>query len=131
MKSVDANYIIRIVTNDYPKLAREAWTALHAAPPRSVALADYVISEAIYVLEFHDGYDFSRQQIAEGMRLALELESLVCDTALHDAALAVYETSRFDYVDCLLIAEVQLKRRAAVLSFDKKLQAWLARVGFE
>lgn len=121
MNIVDTNYLVRLFTRSPEHLARQAVVNLQAAQPESIFLRDYVTSELVYVLEFHTQLAYTRSQITEGLLLILSHASLLCDRPLHRAALKIYEKSKFDYVDCLVIAEHHLKRAAKVLSFDKQL----------
>ena len=116
MTIVDTNYLVRLFTNRPKNLANQAIDDLRISEAKSVYLRDYVVSELVYVLEFHAELAYGRRRIAQGLRLILSHPAWVCDHKLHDAALTKYEATKFDYVDCLVIAESQLARATMVLT---------------
>jgi predicted nucleic-acid-binding protein len=125
MTIADTNYLIRLFTKTPANLAKQALANIEASQPDSIRLPDYVISEAVYVLEYHDELAYHRQQITEGLNLILAHPSWRNDRHLHMAALEIYHSQKLDYVDCLAVAELYLHRVTKVLTFDKQLQKYL------
>jgi predicted nucleic-acid-binding protein len=121
MKIVDTNYLVRLFTGAPTHLAQQAVADLHDSSPGNVRLPDYVISELLYVLQFHEQFDYTIHEIAEGVRTILSHAAWQCDRELHEAALRIYTSAKLDYVDCLIVAEAKLGRARTVLSFDKRL----------
>ena len=71
-------------------------------------------------------YHVSRSDIAES--LGILLDEVTCRRKrVAAAALGLYSGSSFDFVDCVLAAEVSENGREALI-FDKKLQSLFSRV---
>lgn len=122
MKTVDTNYLVRLFTNQPKDMAVKALTDLEHSEPQDILLPDFVVSELIYVLEFHKELSFKRSDIVEGIRLILSHPAWRVDVELHKIAIAIYEVSpKLDYVDCQLLALHQLKRVEVVLTFDREV----------
>jgi len=121
MKTVDTNYLVRLFTNQPKDMAHQAVQDLEQCEPREVLLPDFVISELIYVLEFHKELSYKRSDTVEGTRLILSHPAWKLDSELHSLSLTIYETSKLDYVDCLVIVMYKLKRVDDVFTFDKEV----------
>lgn len=121
VKVVDTNYLVRLFTGQPAAQRSEVLSTMKQAQNGSILLPDYVLSELIYVLEFHDSLRFTRRDIVSGIHKVLDHPAWRYDKPLHQAALAIYATEKLDYVDCLVAAEQQLARAQAILSFDKQL----------
>ncbi len=102
-------------------MANEAIKYLEQSEPEEILLPDFVISELIYVLEFHKELSYKRSDIIEGIRLILSHPAWKVDNELHSFSLTIYETSKLDYVDCLIIALYKLNRVDNVFTFDKEV----------
>jgi predicted nucleic-acid-binding protein len=122
MKIVDTNYLVRLFTNQPKDLASKALDDIRESSPASLLLSDFVISELVYVLEFHDELAYDRKDITVGLRLILSHPAWKLDDELHNEALSVYEASKLDYVDCLVVAFYKLERAEDILTFDKALK---------
>ncbi len=127
MTIVDTNYLVRLFTKTPPNMAKQVVAELESAQPDSIYLPDYVLSELMYVLAFHHQLSYARDQIFEGIRLILTHPSWRYDRLLHDKALDIYDSTKLDYVDCLVIAEYKLNRATKVMSFDKQLLKTLSK----
>lgn len=121
MKTVDTNYLVRLFTNQPKDLAIRAVQDLEKSTPNEVLLPDFVVSELVYVLELHKELAYTRPEIVEGLRIILSHPAWHTDKELHNKALAIYESYKLDYVDCLVIALYKLKRVANILTFDKEV----------
>jgi predicted nucleic-acid-binding protein len=106
-------------------MARQAVQDLENSEPGGILLPDFVVSELIYVLEFHKELSYKRPDIVEGVRLILSHPAWDVDDKLHSLALTTYETSELDYVDCMMIALYKLNRVDQVLTFDKEVRKQL------
>ncbi len=125
MKTIDTNYLVRLFTNQPKDMANQAVKDLEQSEPGEILLPDFVISELIYVLEFHKELSYKRSDIIEGIRLILSHPAWKVDSELHSFSLTIYETSKLDYVDCLIIALYKLKRVDNVFTFDKEVRKQL------
>lgn len=128
MTIADTNYLVRLFTHKPALQARQALHDLKNSIPESVYLRDYVVSELVYVLEFHTQLAYTRSQITKGTQLILSHPAWRCDRELHSEALGIFEgEKKLDYVDCLVAAEHNLGRADKTWTFDKELKKYLAR----
>lgn len=127
MKTVDTNYLVRLFTNRPEETARKVIYELEQSNPGEVLLPDFVVSELMYVLEFHAELAYSRADIIEGVRLILAHPAWRVDHELHQRSLEIYESAGLDYVDCLTLAAYRLERVDTVLTFDKTILKQLRR----
>lgn len=98
-------------------MARRA-TAFLASAERLVLL-DLVVAECVYVLESF--YEVPRPRVAELMRAALAMPTVITDTELLLRALEIYEVERLDFAEAYLVAEAELSGVGAVASFDEAI----------
>lgn len=112
---LDTNVIIRHLTGDPPAMAKRATRFLASAS--ELVLADVVVAECVYVLESF--YEVPRARIAELMRAALTMPSVLAETELLMRALEVYEFGRIDFADAYLVASAELTGVGRIASFDK------------
>lgn len=117
---LDANAVLRYLLEDVQEQAD--LVAENIASGAEVTVE--VLAECVYVLS--GVYHASRSDIAES--LGILLDEVVCRRKRVAAtALGLYSGSSFDFVDCVLAAEVTEGGRS-VLTFDKKLQGLFGRV---
>lgn len=118
---LDANAVLRYLLEDISEQADCVAEAIEAGAEVTVE----VLAECVYVLA--GVYHASRSDIAES--LGVLLDEVACRRKRVAAtALGLYSGSSFDFVDCILAAEASQSGRA-VLTFDKKLNGLIARVG--
>ena len=119
-KLLDANAVLRYLLEDIQKQSDCVAETIEAGAEVTVE----VLAECAYVLS--GVYHVSRSDIAES--LGILLDEVTCRRKrVAAAALGLYSGSSFDFVDCVLAAEVAEHGREA-LTFDKKLQSLLSRV---
>lgn len=119
-KLLDANAVLRYLLEDVQEQSDCVAETIEAGAEVTVE----VLAECVYVLS--GVYHVSRSDIAES--LGILLDEVTCRRKrVAAAALGLYSGSSFDFVDCVLAAEVAENRRDA-LTFDKKLQSLLSRV---
>lgn len=117
---LDANAALRYLLEDNQEQA----DAVADAVLDGAEITVEVVAECVYVLE--GVYHVSRSDVAEA--LGLLLDEVQCRRKqIACAALGYYSGSTFDFVDCVLAAEVDVEGRS-VLTFDKRLQKLLKRV---
>ena len=119
-KLLDANAVLRYLLEDIQEQSDCVAETIEAGAEVTVE----VLVECVYVLS--GVYHVSRSDIAES--LGILLDEVICRRKrVAAAALGLYSGSSFDFVDCVLAAEVAENGRKA-LTFDKKLQSLFSRV---
>lgn len=118
MKYIDTNVLVRVITGDDQELAEKAIAEIETGAPGEYCIADVVLVELCFVLEFH-AYAMARADIVAALEsLVGTPQIVVSDKAL--AALKLYGAHpKLDYADCLLFV---LGGKGGVLTFDKDLQ---------
>lgn len=114
---LDTNVIIRHLTGDPPRMARRATRFL--ATTSELVLVDLVVAECVYALESF--YEVPRTRVAELMRAALAMPTVLADTDLLLRALEVYELERLDFAEAYLVARAELSGTRVIASFDKAI----------
>ena len=115
---VDTNVLVRHLTRDPPEVAERATAFLASAA--ELYLADLVVAETIYVLEF---FRAPREQIAEAMRSLVAMRSMITvDPALLLRAVEVYELDRLDFAEAYLDACAESTGIGKVASFDRTIE---------
>lgn len=119
-KLLDANAVLRYLLEDIQGQSDCVAETIEAGAEVTVE----VLAECVYVLS--GVYHVSRSDIAES--LGILLDEVTCRRKrVAAAALGLYSGSSFDFVDCVLAAEVSENGRET-LTFDKKLQSLFSRV---
>lgn len=119
-KLLDANAVLRYPLEDIQEQSDCVAETIEAGAEVTVE----VLAGCVYVLS--GVYHVSRSDIAES--LGVLLDEVTCRRKrVAAAALGLYSGSSFDFVDCVLAAEVSENGREA-LTFDKKLQSLFSRV---
>lgn len=119
-KLLDANAVLRYLLEDIQEQSDVVAETIEAGAEVTVE----VLVECVYVLS--GVYHVSRSDIAES--LGILLDEVTCRRKrVAAAALGLYSGSSFDFVDCVLAAEVAENGREA-LAFDKRLQSLFSRV---
>lgn len=119
-KLLDANAVLRYLLEDIQEQSDCVAETIEAGAEVTVE----VLAECVYVLS--GVYHVSRSDIAES--LGILLDEVTCRRKrVAAAALGLYSGSSFDFVDCVLAAEVSENGRKA-FTFDKKLQSLFSRV---
>lgn len=119
-KLLDADAVLRYFLEDIQEQSDCVAETIEAGAEVTVE----VLAECVYLLS--GVYHVSRSDIAES--LGILLDEVTCRRKrVAAAALGLYSGSSFDFVDCVLAAEVSENGREA-LTFDKKLQSLFSRV---
>lgn len=119
-KLLDADAVLRYLLEDIQEQSDCVAETIEAGAEVTVE----VLAECVYVLS--GVYHVSRSDIAES--LGILLDEVTCRRKrVAAAALGLYSGSSFDFVDCVLAAEVSENGREA-LTFDKRLQSLFSRV---
>mgnify|MGYP000680702151 CR=1 FL=1 len=117
---VDANVILRLITDDPPEMADAAQRTLRLVDDGDLELVvdPIVLAETVWVLSSF--YGFSPSEIAPVLRTFLANEGIIGEdkTALLQA-LELYEDKNVDLVDALLAVQMLKHGVSKVYSFDK------------
>lgn len=111
----DTNILVRYLTWDDEKAAVKAMEIIK----EGVEVLPETISEVLYVLTSKTLYAIPRNVVAETIEKLLDEISIDRKESIRQA-LRIYEETKLDYIDCLLIAE-GLSSGTEVISFDRKL----------
>ena len=116
----DANILIRYIINDDEIMAAKADEAVNSG---LLFVLPEVFAEVVYVLT--KVYDIERSDVADSM---IELLDFVSTTAteIMKTAFQNYRETNLDFVDCILAAYA-ISENQQILSFDKKLNNFIAR----
>ncbi|HXR32015.1 MAG TPA: PIN domain-containing protein [Solirubrobacterales bacterium] len=114
---LDTNVVIRHLTGDPPAMARRATRLLSTGT--ELVLTDLVLVECVYVLESY--YEVERGRVAELMRAALAVPTIVSDSELLLRALEVYEVERLDFAEAYLVAAAEFTGVRSIASFDRAI----------
>lgn len=116
---LDANAILRHLLDDLPDQANIATEAIESG----ASVLPEVVAECVYVLA--GPYQLDRALISKTL-LAL-LEEVDCERrVIIQKALDIYASSKFDFVDCILVSTNRLTSQP-ILTFDKKLNRVLSQ----
>ena len=116
----DANILIRYIINDDEIMAAKADEAVNSG---LLFVLPEVFAEVVYVLT--KVYGIERSDVADSM---IELLDFVSTTAteIMKTAFQNYRETNLDFVDCI-IAAYAISENQQILSFDKKLNNFIAR----
>ncbi len=116
----DANILIRYIINDDEIMAAKADEAVNSG---LLFVLPEVFAEVVYVLT--KVYGIERSDVADSM---IELLDFVSTTAteIMKTAFQNYRETNLDFVDCILAAYA-ISENQQILSFDKKLNNFIAR----
>ena len=113
MTLVDTNVILRYLLNDIPEQADKAAAIIESG---AFTLPE-IIAEVIYVLI--KLYNIPRKEI-ESIILPIFDEISIENTDMITTAVSLYSETKFDFVDCIIIARKKILGED-VFTFDKKL----------
>ena len=117
----DTNILVRYLTGDDAKAAAKATEIIR----NGVEVIPETIPEVLYVLTSKILYAIPRPDAAKAIIVLLDDISIDRETTIRNA-LNIFEETRLDYADCLLIAE-GLSADTEIMSFDRKLLNELKR----
>ena len=116
---VDANILLRLITNDPLDLAERSTRLVQRAEQGDITLrvSPLVVAEIVWVL--NSFYKYSRTQVAEVLIPLLTSEGLLLENSDQIiAALEQMATVNVDFADAYL-AEIARQQGEAVVSFDR------------
>lgn len=115
---LDTNILVQLATKDDEKALEDAVQFISKQPKNSVTLAEAVLVEACFVLEYHD-YKMSRLDICSFLQTVYNFSQIVADKRLEKAIVLYGKHSKLDFVDCILL-EKPLENQ--LYTYDKNLQ---------
>lgn len=124
---IDTNILLRIVTNDTPVTSKEALSWLSKFSKETVLLPESVLTEVMFVLESKHNYGFNREEISEAVRKILQMPQLSYSEDLMNRFVDIYNSTKLDVVDCMVLAYVKAGEAESLLSFDSELLNTLNR----
>lgn len=122
MRFLDANVILRYLTRDHPDHSERAYAFLQRVETGEIeaTITEAVIAEVVYVLSSKALYNVPRAEIQERLVAALTLKGMRLRTkGTYIRALDIYATTNLDFVDALLMAQVEQTKDAVLVSFDR------------
>ena len=120
MRTIDANVILRYLTNDVPDQAKKVEELLKKVEKgnEAVFLPDIILAHIIWILEGY--YKQAREDIREWITAILSLQGLTFsdkDMALN--ALDIYVEKRIDWSDAFTASQMLQREITEIYSFDK------------
>lgn len=118
--SLDANIIVRLLTNDIPKQYELAQKLITSGGEFEVA--DTAIIESIYAL--HEYYKVPRPLVKETLQALHTNKNLRINTLVFDEALTLFvKQPALSIEDCYLTSLAKNHKALPLWTFDKKLAA--------
>lgn len=120
MKFLDANIILRYITNDAPQASLKCERLLKEAARNKEPLFTniMVIAEVIWVLL--SGYHFPKDRIISGVQKILNSPNIhLDDKELILSALCLFEANNLDFIDAYNVAVMESKGIDTIYSYDK------------
>lgn len=116
---VDANVILRLITDEPPQMAEKAEQLFSAVDQGEITLyvADVVVAEVVWVLKSF--YGFSPVDISSLLHDFLSHDGLHCeDKPGILTALSIYKEKNIDFIDALLAVRMERHEISEIYSFD-------------
>ena len=123
---VDTNILVRLITNDVPKLAQEAEAMITPVEDDMIELPLYVLAEVVYVLAYNQNYQYSRDRISNSLQAVINIPQFKINRGLVGQTLDRFSQTKLEFVDCLLVCQTN-QTGQQVLSFDKKLKKEISK----
>ena len=117
---VDANIILRFLTQDPPDMAQKSQLLFKQADEGLVGLIilSITVAEVVWVLESYYGYH--KNQVAETLAEFLSCEGFrVEQKDLIQEALSLYQKYNLDFADALMASTALRKGPLSIFSFDR------------
>ncbi|MDR1962374.1 MAG: PIN domain-containing protein [Planctomycetaceae bacterium] len=120
----DTNAVLRYILQDMVDIADYVESQMQR---EKYMIPVEVLAEIVYVLE--KVYKIDRQRIAHELVLTVnEPNALIPHKQVVEKALQVYDQTKLDFVDCLLIGYAKIEGHR-IISYDKKLNNYLTANG--
>jgi len=119
---LDANVLLRVLTNDDPEKAQQCFDLLRKAERGEVQLAtsEHVIAEVVYVLSSPRLYHLPAKRIRDLLLPILGLRGLKLPSRqVYRRALDIYALHNADFGDTLTVAHMRKWEVRTILSYDR------------
>lgn len=120
MRTIDANIILRYLTNDVPDQAMRAEKLLKRIDEgtENVFLPDIILADIIWILEGY--YKQTKENIREWITAILSLQGLAfSDKDMALEALDIYVDKKIDWSDAFTASQMLQREITEIYSFDK------------
>lgn len=120
MRTIDANVILRYLTNDVPEQAKQVEELFNRVEVgnEDVFLPDIILADIIWILEKY--YKQTREDIREWITAILSLQGLTfSDKKMALNALDIYVAKKIDWSDASAAIQMQQRDITEIYSFDK------------
>ena len=122
VERIDTNILIRLITQDDPKMVKRA-EKLIAKKNKMYVFEDAAMMEVVFVLA-GDQYGYSREEVSESIKTMMRLQNICCNKGLIEDTLDLYVAHpKLSFVDCYLAASTALSQETPLWTLDHKLAA--------
>jgi predicted nucleic acid-binding protein len=122
MQYIDTNVFLRLLTNDHPEHSPRAYAYFKRLESGEIiaTTGEAVLLEIVYVLSSPKSHALSRREVAERIRLLLNIPGLTIPHAsAFREATECFEVSKLDFEDCLHVAHMKRQGITEIVSFDR------------
>ncbi len=122
MRFLDANVLLRYLTKDHPDHSQRAYAFLQRVETGEIeaTITEAVLAEVVHVLSSKTLYNLPRTDIQDRLVAMLTLKGMrLRAKGTYIRALDLYATTNVDFVDALLVAQVEQTKDATLVSFDR------------
>lgn len=115
-KILDANTIVRYLTNDDSKKSKRVEKLLNTSPDLSLRLLDMVCAEIVWVLTKF--YKFNKKDVMEKMQIVIGMSCILANKERLFLSLQASSKHNIDFIDAY-IAIIAEENKEDVCSFDR------------
>ena len=117
-KLLDANIILRLLTEDSSKQAEAVASLIRNARPNELELPDVVLAEIVWVLQSY--YSLKKPAIITSLRALIETKGIKLNRELLGLIISIYQDNNISYIDAYLAARSKLENKL-LYTFDQHL----------
>ena len=118
-KLLDANIILRLLTEDSSKQAEAVASLIRNARPNELELPDVVLAEIVWVLQSY--YSLKKPAIITSLRALIETKGIKLNRELLGLIISIYQDNNISYIDAYLAARSKIENKI-LYTFDKRLE---------
>ena len=118
-KLLDANIILRLLTEDSSKQAEAIASLIRNARPNELELPDVVLAEIVWVLQSY--YSLKKPAIITSLRALIETKGIKLNRELLGLIISIYQDNNISYIDAYLTARSKIENKI-LYTFDKRLE---------
>ena len=117
-KLLDANIILRLLTEDSSKQAEAVASLIRNARPNELELPDVVLAEIVWVLQSY--YSLKKPAIITSLRALIETKGIKLNRELLGLIISIYQDNNISYIDAYLASRSKLENKL-LYTFDQHL----------